>query len=155
MGLTPALLATGGIAVLAACFGAPAALNEVDFSASSAVTYSNAQPMLTVSVRATNPGPSAVTLEWGGCGYDVTLVDEAKGRPVWSYAALHQQRCVAAALQRIIVPGHSEDLPLFEAPVAFLLGDSLPPGRYHVTVRTAFRDLPSRELPAGTVTLNP
>ena len=115
-----------------------------------------------VSVKARNDAGRERVLHLGGCGEPLVLraYPEAGAHrrlaPAWDSAlwrratepAHPDQVCSAGAVLRILAPGDSTTVATLAIAVRAVLGDSLPAGRYHVTVPSG-----AGELEAGTVEL--
>jgi hypothetical protein len=105
---------------------------------------------LRARVTVTNAGPRPVAFEHGACALALRLfrTPERAGRPVWRSeyrgpAGADPRQggyaCTAQLLLQVLAPGDSVVFPA-AIPLAEVLADSLPDGRYHVAAELTLLD---------------
>ena len=113
-----------------------------------------------IEVRNFGPGPAQYTPEACEVAARAYRAPRAGGAAVWESLRIHDVDCSGVGVDRTLAVGESTragdhwDLVL---PVAAILGDSLPPGRYEFSVSSPLETFPDRRdalfVPAGAVDL--
>jgi hypothetical protein len=144
-------------------------IKGLHFTATAIVNSGNDSVSARVAVANVSDLQRSVTLS--NCGHpSLTVYRIGKGsRAVWSSEAWFRSwevdetvmpdgtrllhGCLAFLMGRLLAPGASTRLDEIAVPVAAILGDSLEPGRYRITIRSRGGAARAGELQAGEVKL--
>jgi hypothetical protein len=123
---------------------------------------------ITVSAIAQNRSNRAVNIQIGQCypGIDINVYKSGAGQiPAWTFekwrasdgpavlSGFQQNVCVGGVLSGMLDPGKSLVSDHGELPIRIILGDSLPPGRYRIGLRSDVSGSPANFIPAGDLDL--
>jgi hypothetical protein len=138
----------------------PAEPERVDFSATTEF-IAPGDSVMRVRVVASNSGSLTWTLELGPCSMNVRMAPLAAPAmrewdlERWRIAVNPQAACVGYRTPHVLAPGGTVASSELERIVRVrdVLGDSLPAGRYRVTVSVSFSNSPPAPIAAGEVEL--
>lgn len=159
-----ARLALVGCCLLGACTyfrpRTPAEPESVDFSARTEF-IAPGDSLMRVRVVASNSGSLTWTLELGPCSMNIRMA-ALSASPTrewdlerWRIAVNPKAACVGYRAPHVLAPGGTVASSELERIVRVrdVLGDSLPAGRYRVTVSVSFSNQPPTQVAAGEVEL--
>ena len=152
-----------GVSLLAGCAWfrprTPVISEPLEFNARAELDPPGDSVML-VRTTVRNPGSLTWTLQLGQCSLNIRIAALPPAVHQWSYArwrtkANPQALCVADLVPLRLPPGQSASSPNLERSIRVrdVLGDSLPAGRYRVTVSIEFNNMSTPEIMAGDVEL--
>lgn len=113
--------------------------------------------LLETTLRIHNDRDETRTFVRGGCwsGRVLRLYDPTRpARPVWDGAVPPGAACALVRIELPVPPGGTEAL-VRQDRVQELLGDSLPPGPYRVTLTPSFQGFNGPEIDLGVFRLDP
>ena len=161
-----ARLALVGCYLLGACAyfrpRTPPKAESVDFKAQVDIVAPG-DSVMRVRTVATNSGSLTWTLELGPCSMNIRVTSLGAAATHewdferWRIAVNPKAACVGFRAPYVLAPGGTVASSELERVVRVrdVLGDSLPGGRYRVTVFVSFSNQPPTEVAAGEVDLRP
>ena len=140
----------------------PPKSESVDFKAQ-VETIKPGDRLVRVRVVATNTGSLTWTLELGPCSMNIRVTSLGTAATHewdferWRTAVNPKAACVGLRAPYVLAPGGTVASSELERVVRVrdVLGDSLPGGRYRVTVSVSFSNQPPTEVAGGEVDLRP